>query len=101
MKGCKGPGCSQCRDLPRNQEDSCIPGKYLDDLTNFKSISSTYRSVAGGPALGLGPAGGGDTGVLGHRGPLSEDAYCCHRNTQTVVDHCALGRGLRDSDWTA
>ena len=67
-----------------------------------KSSFRTDRSVPGGPALGLGPAGGGDTRVGGDRGSFSEHTNCPDRAAQTIVDHCAGGRGLGgDSNWTA
>lgn len=60
------------------------------------------RSVPGGPALGLDPAGGGDAGVGGDRGPFPEDAHRPDGAAQTIVDHSAGGRGLRgDSNRTA
>ena len=100
VMGCKGPECSQCRDRPHSQEDSCKPGTI--HVMSSLLIFSTDRSVPGGPALGLGAARRGDAGVGGNRGPFSEDTHGPNRAAQTIVDHCAGGRGLRgDSDWTA
>ena len=77
VKGCKGPGCSQCRDLPRNQEDSCIPGKYLDDLpiSNHQSPLTALLPVdlhwAWAPQ-GEGTQGSWGTGALSRRTPTAE-----------------------------
>ena len=74
----------------------------LFSLPISTSSFSTDRSVPGGPALGLGSAGGGDTRVGGDRGSFSEHTNGPDRAAQTIVDHCAGGRGLGgDSNWTA
>ena len=63
VRGCRDPECSQCRDRPRSQEDSCRPETSLVQFTDFYIIIHYWPLCSRWTCTGPGRRRG-----RGHRG---------------------------------